>query len=181
MPSPSRGLLTVVEALPKLYDLHAAFVVPDPADPHLLALTARAAELGVARRLHVLPYVPPAAVPAFLRSADIAVLPDVAAHQHPSSRLALPARYFEYAHARLPVVVADARAMSKATLELGNGEVFRSGSTPDFVRAVGAVLTNPRRYRKAYERADTLRQWSWQSQSAGMLDLYGRLLGPAAP
>jgi glycosyltransferase involved in cell wall biosynthesis len=173
--APSRGLLTVIEALPKLYDLHAAFVVPDPADPHLLALTARAAELGVTGRLHVLPYVQPADIPAFLSSADIGVLP---VHHLPHRQLALPTRYFEYAHARLPVVVADVRAMSAATLELGNGEVFRSRSTPDFVRAVGAVLTNPRRYRKAYDRTDTLRVWSWQTQSAPLLDLYGRLLGP---
>jgi hypothetical protein len=68
--------------------------------------------------------------------------------------------------------------MSAATLELGNGEVFRSRSTPDFVRAVGAVLTNPRRYRKAYDRTDTLAVWSWQTQAAPLLDLYGRLLGP---
>ncbi|WP_329313372.1 glycosyltransferase [Streptomyces sp. NBC_01262] len=171
----SRGLLTVVEALPQLYDLHAAFVVPDPAHPDVLALTARAAQLGVARRLHVLPYVPPAAIPAFLASADIGVLP---VHPLPDRQLALPTRYFEYAHARLPVVVSDIRAMSAATLELGIGEVFRARSTPDFVRAVGAVLTNPRRYRKAYDRPDTLRQWSWQTQSVPLLDLYARLFGP---
>jgi glycosyltransferase involved in cell wall biosynthesis len=173
--APSRGLLTVIEALPQLYDLHAAFVVPDPADPHVLALTARAAQLGVERRLHILPYVPPAGIPAFLASADIGVLP---LHHLPERQLALPTRYFEYTHARIPVVVSDIRAMSAATLELGNGEVFRARSTPDFVRAVGAVLTNPRRYRKAYERAETLRQWSWQTQSEPLLDLYGRLLGP---
>jgi glycosyltransferase involved in cell wall biosynthesis len=173
---PTRGLLTVVEALPKLYDLHAAFVVPDPGDPHLSELTDRAAALGVAARLHVLPYVPPAEVPAFLASADIGVAP---VHHLPARQVALPARYFEYAHARLPVVVSDVRAMAGATLELGNGEVFRARDTADFVRAVGAVLTNPRRYRKSYERSDILRTWSWETQSAPLTDLYGRLLGPA--
>jgi glycosyltransferase involved in cell wall biosynthesis len=90
----------------------------------------------------------------------------------------LATRYYEYAHARLPVVVSDVRAMAAATLELGNGEVFRARDTADFVRAVGAVLTNPRRYRKAYDRADVLRQWSWPTESAALIDLYGRLLGP---
>jgi glycosyltransferase involved in cell wall biosynthesis len=171
----ARGLLTVVDALPKLYDLHAAFLVPDPHDPYVRTLAERAAELGVDARLHVLPYVPPADLPGFLASADIGVLP---VHQLPGRQVALPARYFEYAHARLPIVVSDVRAMANVTLELGNGEVFRARDTADFVRAVGAVLTNPRRYRKAYERADTLRQWSWQVQSAPFVDLYACLLGP---
>ncbi len=173
--TPDRGAATVVEALPKLYDLHAAFVVPDPNDAELAALRERAAQLGVHARLHVLPYVPVEEVPAFLASADIGVLP---VHQLPYHQPVLASRYFEYAHARLPVVVSDVRAMAAATLELGNGEVFRARDTADFVRAVGAILTNPRRYRKSYDRADVLRQWSWQTESAPLLDLYTRLLGP---
>lgn len=175
---PARGLLTVVDALPKLYDLHAALVVPDPDDPWIRALADRAAALGVGRRLHVLPYVPPAEIPRFLSSADIGVLPE---HRLPDRQVALPARYFEYAHARLPVVVSDIRVLARPTLEIGNGEVFRSGDTADFVRAVGAVLTNPRRYRKAYERGDVLHEWSWQTQCEPLLDLYARLLGPRRP
>jgi glycosyltransferase involved in cell wall biosynthesis len=172
--SPERGLLTVIEALPKLYDLHAAFVVPRPDDGYVRTLIERATELGVASRLHVLPYVPPEAVPGFLASADIGVVP---VHHLPYHEVTLAARYLEYAHARLPVVVSDVRAMAAATLELGNGEVFRARDTADFVRAVGAVLTNGGRYRKAYERSGTLRQWSWQVQSAPLLDTYARLLG----
>jgi glycogen synthase len=173
--TPDRGAATVIEALPKLYDLHAAFVVPDPAHPHLAELRARATRLGVHTRLHVLPYVPVADLPDFLSSADIGVLP---VHKLPHHQSVLATRYFEFAHARLPIVVSDVRAMSAATLELGNGEVFRAQDTADFVRAVGAVLTNPHRYRKAYDRADILRQWSWQTESAPLLDLYARLLGP---
>lgn len=170
-----RGPGTVIEALPKLYDLHAAFVVPDPAHPDVAALRERAEQLGVHTRLHVLPYVPVAEITAFLASADIGVLPVLKLPHHQS---VLATRYFEYAHARLPVVVSDVRAMAAATLELGNGEVFRAADTADFVRAVGAVLTNPRRYRKAYDRVDRLREWSWQTESAPLLDLYTRLLGP---
>lgn len=173
--TPDRGPFTVVEALPKLYDLHAAFVVPDPDHPHLAELRDRAAQLGVHARLHVVPYVPVPDVPAFLSSADIGVLP---VHQLPHHQTVLATRYYEYAHARLPVVVSDVRAMAAATLEVGNGEVFRARDTADFVRAVGAVLTNPRRYRKAYDRVEVLRQWSWQTESAPLLDLYARLLGP---
>jgi glycosyltransferase involved in cell wall biosynthesis len=174
-PAADRGADTVIEALPKLYDLHAAFVVPDPGHPEVAALRERAARLGVHARVHVLPYVPVAEIPAFLSAADIGVLP---VHKLPHHQAVLSSRYLEYAHARLPVVVSDVRAMSAATLELGNGEVFRARDTADFVRAVGAILTNPKRYRKAYDRVDVLRQWSWQTESTALIDLYERLLGP---
>ncbi|MBY8883942.1 glycosyltransferase [Streptomyces sp. PTM05] len=181
--APERGLLTAVEALPKLYDLHAAFVVPDPGDERVRDLVDRAGELGVAARLHVLPYTTPEDVPAFLASADIGVVP---VHHLPHHEVTLATRYLEYAHvatryleyahARLPVVVSDVRAMAAATLATGNGEVFRAADTADFVRAVGAVLTNPPRYRRAYERSGVLRQWCWQTQAAPLLALYAGLL-----
>ncbi|MFD8592395.1 glycosyltransferase family 4 protein, partial [Streptomyces sp. NPDC059637] len=173
--SEERGLLTVVEALPKLYDLHAAFVVPDPGAPYVRRLLDRAADAGVAGRLHVLGHVPHEQVPAFLATADIGVAP---VHPLPHHQVALPARYFDYAHARLPVVVSDVRPMAAATLALGNGEVFRARNTADFVRAVGAVLTNPQRYRRAYERPGALDQWSWEAASAPLPALWARLLGP---
>lgn len=171
---PERGLLTVVEALPKLYDLHAAFVVPEPSAPYVRTLIERASELGVAPRLHILPFVPPEEIAGYLASADIGVVP---VHHQPHHEVALAARYLEYAHARLPVVVSGVRAMAAATLSLGNGEVFRAGDTADFVRAVGAVLTNRPRYRRAYERSPMLGQWSWQHQSGPLLEVYARLTG----
>ncbi|PWI44583.1 glycosyl transferase family 1 [Streptomyces sp. ICBB 8177] len=174
--APERGLLTAVEALPKLYDLHAAFVVPDPGDERVRLLADRAGALGVAARLHVLPYTTPEEVPAFLASADIGVVP---VHHLPHHEVTLATRYLEYAHARLPVVVSDVRAMAAATLATGNGEVFRAADTADFVRAVGAVLTNLPRYRRAYERSGVLRQWCWQTQAGPLLALYAGLLDEA--
>ena len=47
--------------------------------------------------------------------------------------------------------------------------------------AIGAVLTNRPRYRKAYERSGALRTWSWQLQSVPLLDMYARLLGSRTP
>ncbi|GAA1883443.1 glycosyltransferase family 4 protein [Streptantibioticus ferralitis] len=172
--APERGLLTAVEALPKLYDLHAAFVVPDPGAAYVRTLIERAAELGVASRLHILPFVPPEEIARYLASADIGVVP---VHHLPHHEVGLAARYLEYAHARLPVVVSDVRVMAAATLSLGNGEVFRAADTADFVRAVGAVLTNRPRYRRAYQRSPMLGKWSWQTQSGPLLEVYARLAG----
>ncbi|MEH1014258.1 glycosyltransferase, partial [Micromonospora sp. CPCC 206060] len=52
-----RGLGVMVEALPQLPGMHVAFVVNSPEGPYVQGLLARAGELGVADRVHVLPYV----------------------------------------------------------------------------------------------------------------------------
>ena len=52
------GLGVMVEALPRLPEAHVAFVVNKPQSAYVKGLLRRAEELGVAERVHVLPYVP---------------------------------------------------------------------------------------------------------------------------
>jgi glycosyltransferase involved in cell wall biosynthesis len=182
--APQRGLTTVVDALPRLPGAHLALVV-DSARPHVGQLAARAARLGVADRLHVLPYVPHWQVVPFLAGADVGLVP--IAHW-PNHELALITKFFEYAHARLPVVVSDVRTMAATVRETGQGEVFRAGDVDDLVRAVRAVLADPARYRAAYDRPGLLAAWSWPAQAEVLERVYRRLLpgptpaaGPALP
>ena len=135
-----RGLGIMIEALPRLAGVHVALVV-SKSSTYVLKLTARAAELGVGDRLHLLPYVSPAQVVRYLSTADIGVIP---IHHWPNHEIALITKYFEYAHARLPMVVSDVRTMADATRATGVGEVFRAEDLDDFIRAVRTVLTIPR-------------------------------------
>ncbi|MFE9694880.1 glycosyltransferase family 4 protein [Micromonospora sp. NPDC005806] len=175
--APQRGLDTLVEALPRLPGVHVALVV-NPALRYVERLADRAARLGVADRLHVLPYVPHWQVVPFLSGADVGVIP---IHLWPNHEIALITKFFEYAHARLPVVVSDVRTMAATVRETGQGEVFRAGEVDDFVRAVTAVLADPARYRAAYDRPGLLAGWTWQAQAEALDTVYRRLLPDAAP
>jgi glycosyltransferase involved in cell wall biosynthesis len=62
----------------------------------------------------------------------------------------LPTKYYEYAQARLPMVVSDVKTSAETTQRLGNGEVFAAGDADDLVRAVKAVLADLPRYRASY-------------------------------
>ncbi|WP_203707266.1 glycosyltransferase family 4 protein [Asanoa iriomotensis] len=168
-----RGLDIMVEALPTLGDVHVAFVVNAPTEAYVSGLVARAEKLGVADRLHVLPYVPHDQVVRFLSSADVGIIP---IHHWPNHEIALITKFFEYAHARLPMVVSDVRTMAETVLATGNGEVFRAEDLDDFVRAVRAVLADPARYQVAYDKPDLLETWTWERQFA-ILDetVYARL------
>jgi glycogen synthase len=168
-----RGLGVMVEALPKLPGVHVAFVVGKVTAPYVVGLQKRAAELGAADRLHVVPYVPHWEVVPFLAGADVGVIPI----QHfPNHEIALITKFFEYSHARLPIVVSDVRTMSETVTKTGQGEAFRADDVDDYVRAVTAVLADTARYRAAYADPDLLSSWTWTAQAAILDGVYQRLL-----
>jgi glycosyltransferase involved in cell wall biosynthesis len=172
-----RGLMTMVDALPRLPAVHVAFVVA--ANPFTDSLVVRAAQLGVADRVHVLPYVPQDQVVPFLSDATAGVIP---IHHFPNHEIALITKYFEYAHARLPIVVSDVETMAGQTRELGNGEVFRAEDVADYVRAVEAVLADRERYARIYdERPEVLRDWSWRRQADVLTQVYAQVTGITPP
>ncbi|WP_436970489.1 glycosyltransferase family 4 protein [Micromonospora tulbaghiae] len=171
-----RGVDTVVEALPLLPGVHLALVVADPAAAYVRQVVARAARHGVGDRVHVLPYVPHRQLVAFLATADIGLIP---LHHWPNHEIALITKFFEYAHARLPIVVSDVRTMAETVRATGQGEVFRARDAADLARAVRAVLADPTRYRAAYEGEDSpLPGWTWEAQAEHLDALYRRLLTP---
>lgn len=171
-----RGVDTVVEALPLLPGVHLALVVADPDAAYVRQVVARAARHQVGDRVHVLPYVPHRRLVAFLATADIGLIP---LHHWPNHEIALITKFFEYAHARLPIVVSDVRTMAETVRATGQGEVFRARDAADLARAVRAVLADPARYRAAYEGPDSpLPGWTWEAQAERLDALYRRLLTP---
>ncbi|WP_200842150.1 glycosyltransferase family 4 protein [Actinomadura sp. K4S16] len=176
--SEPRGLIIMIEALPRLAGLHVALVVPVPGGSEAKRLLHRAGELGVRDRVHILPYVPFDQVVPFLSAADVGVIP---IHHWPNHEIALITKFFEYSHARLPIVVSDVRAMSETVRGTGQGEVFRAEDEDDYVRAVEAVLSAPERYRAVYgARPDLLRAWTWEAQAEVLDGVYTELLPGAA-
>nr|WP_144122353.1 glycosyltransferase family 4 protein [Catellatospora sichuanensis] len=171
--APQRGLGIMVEALPQLAGTHAVFVVPRPDAPYMQQLKTRARELGVAERVHVLPYVHHQQVVRFLSAADVGVIP---IHHFPNHEIALITKFFEYSHARLPLVVSDVRMMAETTRSTGQGEVFRAEDLADYVRAISAVLADPQRYRAAYDKPGLLETWTWEAQARILDEVYTRLL-----
>ena len=175
--SPARGLDVMIEALPALPDVVCALVVNKPESDYMLQVLGRARELGVLDRVRVLPYVPFDQVVPFLSSADVGVIP---INHWPNHEIQLITKYFEYAHARLPMVVSDVRVMAETARSTGQGEVFTAGDVDSFVGAVRAVLKDPDRYRNAYDDA-TLREWTWEAQAEVLDGVYTRLMAGSDP
>ncbi|WP_256103331.1 glycosyltransferase family 4 protein [Streptomyces sp. ODS05-4] len=168
-----RGLDIMVDALPQLPAAHAVFVASSPELPYVRNLMAKAEELGVADRVHALPYVPHWQVVPFLTGATVGVIP---IHHWPNHEIALITKFFEYSHARLPLVVSDVKTMAEVTRETGQGEVFTAEDVDDYVRAVRAVLADPARYTAAYEDEGRLAGWTWEAQAKVLDEVYTRLM-----
>ncbi|MFP5333710.1 MAG: glycosyltransferase family 4 protein [Actinomycetes bacterium] len=172
--APQRGVDTVVEALPQLDGVHMALIARET--PNRQRLTDLAESLGVSDRLHPLPYVPVDEIVPHIRTASVGVFPALHNLSHDSD---LPTKYYEYAQARLPMVVSDVKTSAETTQRLGNGEVFAAGEVDDLVRALKAVLGDLSRYRSAYDaHEDELAEWTWEHQATVLDSVYTRLLTP---
>jgi glycogen synthase len=174
-PLEQRGMHIMVEALPSLPEAHAAFVVSYPQWRYVERLRTRAAELGLADRVHVLSYVPHRQVVPFLSDADVGVIP---LHHWENHEISLITKFFEYSHARLPVLVSDVKTMAATVRETGQGEVFRAEDVEDFVCAAKRILADPGHYREAYAARVPLREWTWERQANELAAVYERLIGP---
>jgi glycosyltransferase involved in cell wall biosynthesis len=173
-PLEQRGMHIMVEALPSLPEAHAAFVVSYPQWRYVKRLQTRAAELGLADRVHVLSYVAHRQVVPFLSAADVGVIP---LHHWENHEISLITKFFEYSHARLPVLVSDVKTMAKTVHETGQGEVFRAEDVEDFVSAAKRILADPDNYRKAYAERVPLHEWTWERQANQLAGVYERLIG----
>jgi glycogen synthase len=178
--TPVRGVTLMVEALPDLPGVHVAFVSlpPNGNRKNIDELEITAKRLGVADRVHFLPYVQHWQVVSYLSSADAAVSPLL---HLPNHEIALSNKFFEYSHARLPLVTSDVRTMSEVVRKTGQGEVFPAGDREGYVRAVQAVLADPQKYRAAYDQPGLLEQWSWNAQAAVLEQVYSRLIPAHVP
>ncbi|MFF2362350.1 glycosyltransferase family 4 protein [Streptomyces sp. NPDC058122] len=171
--APQRGLDIMVESLPQLPDVHTAFVVLNPESEYMRTLRARAEELEVGDRLHIVPYVPHYQVVRFLAAADLGVIP---IHHWPNHEIALITKFFEYSHAKLPLVVSDVKTMGSMVEQTRQGEVFRAEDVEDYVRAVKSVLGDAERYRSVYDKPGLLDQWTWEAQADVLDEVYSGLL-----
>lgn len=172
--APERGVDLALTALPELPGVHLALVTAG--NRHVTGLAEQAVTLGVRDRLHLLPYVQPHQITAYVRSASLGIS---TALPSPNTELSLPARYYEYLGARLPVVVSNCTMVESCTREIGNGEVFAAGDVAGFARAVRTVLADPQKYAEVYDDA-LLERNSWEAQEPILVGVYERMSGKRA-
>jgi glycogen(starch) synthase len=173
----SRGVHTVVEALTLLPEVHLA-VVSRAESSYTRLLRKLAGELGVGDRLHVVPFVEPHQVVAYLSGCDLGMSPLLHAPNHD---WALTNKFFEYLQAGLPVVTSDTLVQRDLVLGvLGEprlGAVFRAGDPADCAVAVRQALDDLPALRAVVRDPRLQRRFSWPERSKVLLEVFRDLVG----
>lgn len=166
--APHRGGNLMLDAISALPDIHLVFVT-NTMGGYVAELADIAAERGLANRIHFAPYVPQEGVIAYLRSADIGVIPlsrDVINYE-----VALPNKLFQTIHAGLPVVVSDNPEMAAFVTRHGFGQVFDGRDPMSLAAALAEIGTHYDSYKQAIDSTD-LTPYTWKSQVDTLLDVY---------
>jgi teichuronic acid biosynthesis glycosyltransferase TuaC len=151
---PRKGQALVIDALPQLPGARLALIGAGE-DRDMLA--ARAAELGVSDRVHLLGSLPHADIARHLQAADIAVLP--------STSEGLANAWIEALACGAALVISDAGGAREVLEEPLAGRIVER--TPEAIAAaVGEVLANPPK-REAV--ATTVAGYSWDANGKALV------------
>ena len=158
---PRKGQAYVIDALPHLPAAHLALA---GAGPDEASLRARAAELGVAERVHFLGPVPHAELPELLSAADVFVLP--------SASEGLANAWVEALACGVPVVTTSIPGALELITDPAFGR-FAGRDGREIAEAVTALLQSPP------TQADVVRAtdgYSWEENAAQLVAHWTRLV-----
>lgn len=121
--------------------------------------------LGVADRVHVHPYVPEWYVSTFVSDATSGVIPIL---HHPNHEISLVTKYFEYLHARIPIIVSDVKTMAEEVLLQGNGLVFTAGNAEELADRYKEMTSDRQLFVDAITET-MLDEYSWERQGVKLV------------
>jgi glycosyltransferase involved in cell wall biosynthesis len=164
-----RGVHTVVEALAAEPGWHFA-VVTNNVGPYIERLERIAAAGGYSDRLHLLPYVKPHQVAAYVRDASIGIMPF---RRYGNTDASLPNKLYDYLHAGLPMAASNCTLIQQFLETWQVGEVFKEEDVRDCAETIARVLAHQALYRANIgARPELLRECTWEEQAKKVLDAY---------
>jgi glycosyltransferase involved in cell wall biosynthesis len=133
-----------------------------------------AERLGVADRVHTVPFVPHDQVTRYFESADVGVSPLLHVVNHD---VALTNKFCEYLEAGLPVVTSDTPEQAGLVGDLDLGAVYTAGDAKDLARALRETLA---RRETLHDRIvgdkELLYRFSWDAQIPVLKTMYEEVL-----
>ncbi|MDR0593217.1 MAG: glycosyltransferase family 4 protein [Bifidobacteriaceae bacterium] len=171
--NPARGVQTAIAALAALPKTHLAVVIRQTRwmPPELLELADR---LGVADRLHLVPFVDHDQVVSYFESADLGLSPLLHTVNHD---VALTNKFCEYLAAGLPIVTSDTPEQARLVRELDLGAVHRAGDAADLARAAAETFDRlPELKERIASDAELRRRFSWDAQVPVLERVYREVL-----
>jgi glycosyltransferase involved in cell wall biosynthesis len=161
---PWKGVEILLEALARVPGAHGLIVGGHGAEPDLARVKALASRLGLDERITFTGHVKPAAVQAYLRSADVLVLPNPASAL--STRFTSPLKLFEYLAAGRPIVASDLPSIREVLHDGEDALLAPAGDPERMAAAIQRVLGDPALAARLAQSARTLApHYSWDRRA----------------
>lgn len=172
-----RGLDVCVRAAASFPDdAHLVFVGDGREKKGLVAL---AQEVGVRDRVHWLPAVPPAELPAYTAAASVGLIPYQPVSKN--NMYALPNKVFEYTGAGVPFVASDLPELRRIVEIAGCGEVY-DPFDPRGLSTVVTTLLHPEHYLRYRRDAEVFgRRNTWDQERAVLVGQVQDLVARISP
>lgn len=167
-----RRVDVLIDALAQLPGLQLALLVP-PEHPRLAPLLEQARSLGVAERVHVAGFVPPADIVGRLATADVGLHP---LERYANGDVAMPNKLFEYLHAGIRCVVSDTPAMAEFVTANNTGEAVALDDVDGWAHAIERALAAPRLDADPASWSALRAEWSWENQEQKLIAVYRSVL-----
>lgn len=185
---PGRGIETAVEAIARAESRPHLYLRGTPAAGFVESLSAHAASLGVAERLHILAPALPEDMERLGAQYDLGYVGEMAETE--SRRIALTNKLFSYLLGGVPSLASDIPAHRAIAADLGEAvSLFATGDVVALAAAMDSFLRDPARLARARAHAWHLGQsrYCWEVEQGALLDAVSRVLpraqlvgGPAA-
>ena len=141
-------------------------------------LRAKAEELGVSERFHILPVKPPDEMLSYASGADFGVVP----RQNTSfnNYISLPNRLFELVMARLPLAVSSLPDMRSFVAEYGIGVSFDETRPKNIAKVINELLKPDALARYRVAVGEAARRLSWEREGEKYVALVREALSTAS-
>jgi len=171
--SMARGLDFVIRTLPlfpeKGIDVTLVIVGRGEAEERLKAL---AAELDVADRVFFEGYIDRQAVPEYIASSDICIIPHLECSHTAHT---IPNKLFDCMAMSKPVIVSDVKPMRRIVTQTGCGVVYRSSDTQSLCAAVETLRDKRVRTSMGKKGEQAVRErYNWGVDSRELLRVFQR-------
>jgi glycosyltransferase involved in cell wall biosynthesis len=171
---PWKGVDLIIEAVTALPDTRALIIGGHEQEPDLARVRGLALQLNCASRVTFTGLLPPPAVAARLRDADVLVLPNPASAI--SSDFTSPLKLFEYMAAGRPIVASDLPSIREVLTHERNALLVAPGNASALTAAIRRVKDDrDLGWRLAAQAAEDAREYTWDRRAEKLETLFGTL------
>jgi glycosyltransferase involved in cell wall biosynthesis len=171
---PWKGVDLVIEAVAALKDARGLIIGGHEQEPDLARVKALAEQLNCASRVTFTGLIPPAAVAARLREADVLALPNPASSI--SSTFTSPLKLFEYMASGRPIVASDLASLREVLRNGENALLVEPGSPQALTAGIQRIKTDAALGRRLAEQArQDVRQFTWARRAERLEALFNEV------